>query len=121
MLSLRLQVLEITFPLMQHYVWHKDCFRVKVIIPEDGSPIYLGGVLEFGDCVDDEWFVVFLLYEVSKLISQVSISVTDTDGQFLLIGASSTDIYIPEWIGPENEIFLESQASQMGTTGKISV
>ena len=100
MTTLRQEVMTIILPLTKHYMWHKDSLRVKVIVPEDKSPIYLGGVLEFGDCVDDEWFVVSLLYEVSKQIPRISISVTDTDGQFLLIEASSADI--PDWIGPEN-------------------
>ena len=99
-LRMRKEVLEVIEPMMGGYVWHKDSLRIKVIIPEDNSVTYLGGILEFGDCVDDEWFVVSLLYEVSRRFPEARASVTDTDGQFLLIEASAVDI--PEWIGPEN-------------------
>ena len=100
MISLREQIIAIITPMINKYMWHNDKLRIKIILPDNDTPIYLGGLLEYGDCVDDEWFVVSVLYEVSKKLTQLNISITDVDGEFLLIEASNADI--PDWIGPEN-------------------
>ena len=100
MVNLRQQVHDVMQPLIKGYFFHKDqTVRVKVALPEDHSPLFLCGLLEHGDSVDDEWFVVSLLYEVSRKLPFVSITVTDMDGQFLLIEASDQ---IPEWLSPDN-------------------
>ncbi len=58
------------------------------------------GNTEFGDNIDDEWLIVYILYEVSKRYgSRIGISVHDNDGEFLLIEAAD---YLPTWLGPEN-------------------
>lgn len=80
---------------------------------------HLWGRTRFGDSVDDEWFIVWLLFQLSRhdsdlaarygVLSQLTISlaayvlicncsVTDNDGQFLLIEAA---LVIPRWIKPE--------------------
>ena len=58
------------------------------------------GRTQFGDSIDDEWFIVYILYEISKKYgSKIGICVHDSDGQFLLIEAAD---HLPMWIGPEN-------------------
>jgi hypothetical protein len=87
---------------MNGYLWHKDIFQLKVILDPNKSDlksIYLGGILEFGDNIEDEWFVVWLLFEISRQFPILSISVTDMDGEFLLIESAA---HIPDWLGPEN-------------------
>jgi hypothetical protein len=81
---------------------------------------HLWGRTRFGDSVDDEWFIVWLLLQLSRhdphlairyletqtssphwpgvLTSMPPRSVTDNDGQFLLIEAA---LVIPRWIKPE--------------------
>jgi hypothetical protein len=87
---------------MNGYLWHKDILQLKVILDQKNSDlkmIYLGGIVEFGDNIEDEWFVVWLLFEISKQFPILSISVTDMDGEFLLIESAA---HIPDWLGPEN-------------------
>ena len=64
-----------------------------------GAGIVLGGRLRYGDDVDDEWFVVFLLQSIARRWPDVTVSVWDNDGQFLLIEAA---MELPRWIKPDN-------------------
>eukprot|EP00602_Paraphysomonas_sp_CaronLab_P012394 CAMPEP_0185040924 /NCGR_PEP_ID=MMETSP1103-20130426/39591_1 /TAXON_ID=36769 /ORGANISM="Paraphysomonas bandaiensis, Strain Caron Lab Isolate" /LENGTH=910 /DNA_ID=CAMNT_0027580445 /DNA_START=23 /DNA_END=2752 /DNA_ORIENTATION=+ len=80
------------------YIWQRDSIRIKVILPQHG-PVYLGSVVEFGDNIEDEWFVVHVLFQLSKQFPSMNITVSDSDGQFLLIEAAS---HIPEWLSPDN-------------------
>ena len=58
----------------------------------------LTGRTEYGDSIEDEWIVVWLLREVSKKFPDAWIKISDNDGEFLLIEASAT---IPAWLEPE--------------------
>ena len=60
---------------------------------------YIEGSFRYGDCVDDEWYFVYLIQKFGKIHKNLSISVCDSDGQFLLIEAAD---HIPDWIGPDN-------------------
>ena len=40
------------------------------------------------DCVDDEWFLTYLLREWTRSHLDACVSVTDQDGEFLLIEAA---------------------------------
>lgn len=47
-------------------IWHRDAFELKVASDPDVSEGYLlEGRMRVGDCVDDEWCVVWLLKEIS--------------------------------------------------------
>ncbi|KAH8150290.1 uncharacterized protein LAJ45_05501 [Morchella importuna] len=50
------------------------------------------------DAVDDEWFVVWMLRELSARFADLWIRVYDTDGEFLLIEAANA---LPKWLNPE--------------------
>ena len=65
----------------------------------DSSVCYVEGSFRVGDYIDDEWFVVRILLEMTQSISDVCASIVDSDGQFLLI---ETAEYIPKWLEPEN-------------------
>ncbi|EAU93414.2 hypothetical protein CC1G_04393 [Coprinopsis cinerea okayama7 len=95
------------------FLWHRDAFEVKVVPnpyytrpPKDkdkkdgeGEPEYiLEGRMRVGDCVDDEWCVVWLLREVSSKWD-LAVSVFDSDGEFLLIEAAEA---LPPWVQPSN-------------------
>ncbi|CAG8645807.1 6545_t:CDS:10, partial [Dentiscutata heterogama] len=67
---------------------------------------FLYGKTRFGDCIDDEWFIVFLLKHISMKFQDVVVSVSDNDGEFLLIEAA---IQLPSWLNPsnsENRVFI---------------
>ena len=53
--------------------WHKEKFNLQIIIPSSDnnsngmqSPIYFHGTVKYGDNIDDEWYITFLLLEISK-------------------------------------------------------
>lgn len=60
--------------------------------------MHLRGLTNYGDSVEDEWLVVYLLMELSKKFPEAWIKVVDTDGQFLLIEAANV---LPRWLNPE--------------------
>ena len=71
---------------------------------------HLWGRICIGDSVDDEWFIVGLLLQMSIEQRDTSIMVTDEDGHFLLIEAAHV---IPRWLTPErasNRVFLRAGA-----------
>lgn len=64
-----------------------------------GVPAHLGGRTEFGDNVEDEWFIVYLLKRITRAFSQLAATIQDNDGEFLLI---ETAEYLPKWLDPES-------------------
>lgn len=70
-----------------------------------GKRTALEGCVKFGENLDDEWFVVWILREISKHFP-VLIRVWDNDGEFLLIEAAYS---LPDWLEPdvaENRVWL---------------
>uniref|UniRef100_A0A8C2EIT3 Ecdysoneless homolog (Drosophila) n=1 Tax=Cyprinus carpio TaxID=7962 RepID=A0A8C2EIT3_CYPCA len=93
-------------PLLVQYIWQHQPFNLRYH-PEKGDvPAHLGGVTEFGDNVEDEWFIVYLLKHITRTFSDIAAVVCDNDGQFLLIEAAE---HLPKWLDPdssENRVFL---------------
>ncbi|XP_017331237.1 protein ecdysoneless homolog [Ictalurus punctatus] len=92
--------------LLVGYIWQKQPFNLSLHPEKGGVPGHLGGSVEFGDNVEDEWFVVYLLKHITYKFSELAASVQDNDGQFLLIEAAE---YLPKWLDPdssENRVFL---------------
>lgn len=105
------------------HIWHRDAFELKLVQNPDASGQWmLEGRMRVGDCVDDEWLVVWLLREMSRNWDLVvrcvdaycdgflcvcgvltetrsTFSVFDTDGEFLLIEAADS---LPSWVAPTN-------------------
>lgn len=59
---------------------------------------HLHGLTNYGDSVEDEWLIVFILLELSKQFPNIWVKVVDTDGEFLLIEAANA---LPRWLNPE--------------------
>ncbi|KAI5669753.1 hypothetical protein M9H77_19606 [Catharanthus roseus] len=101
--NLHLQILQITSIYTKNYIFQHQPFALTPTF----SPLpHLHGSLRFGDNLEDEWFVVFLLFTISKQFHYLSISVHDSDGLFLLI---ETAFHLPRWLNPEtstNRVFL---------------
>lgn len=86
----------------QDYIWHHHPFSLSIIVPDSSAEeLHLGGTINFGDNIEDEWFIVYLFLKMTKEMEdeKLSISIQDDDGQFLLIEAADA---LPEWLNPEN-------------------
>ncbi|KAH9492818.1 hypothetical protein Btru_024789 [Bulinus truncatus] len=82
-----------------NYIWQYESFNLKPIIStKDSVPSHLHGSTNFGDNIDDEWFIVFLLYEITREFSGTVIRVNDNDEEFLLIECADA---LPKWLDPE--------------------
>ncbi|GMN34000.1 hypothetical protein TIFTF001_004465 [Ficus carica] len=98
--SLHIQILQTLSPFTADYIWQHEPFALSVSSAPDHLP-HLRGKLRYGDNLDDEWFVVFLLFEVSRTFPDLSVRVWDTDGEFLLIEAA---FHLPRWLNPDNSL-----------------
>lgn len=58
----------------------------------------LRGSTNFGDSIEDEWVIVYLLRELTKKHQDIWVKVVDSDGQFLLVEAAGA---LPSWLEPE--------------------
>lgn len=65
----------------------------------DPSYPFLHGTTRFGDCIQDEWFIVFLLRHITLHIEGAVATVYDNDGDVLLIEAAMA---LPTWLDPSN-------------------
>ena len=100
---------------LKDYIWQRQGFALE-LAKEDGEVCaftigtlvsiltsrlgvsFLRGRTEYGDSIEDEWVIVWLMREISRKFGDVWIKLTDTDGEFLLIEASGT---LPAWLEPE--------------------
>ncbi|XP_055843533.1 protein ecdysoneless [Episyrphus balteatus] len=95
----------------QDYIWHKDEFNLTIrteahesLREEENNekqvalPPHLHGISHYGDNIQDEWFIVHLLYEITREHAGVVARVVDADGEFLVIEAAD---YLPKWANPD--------------------
>ncbi|KAK2763746.1 hypothetical protein FQN54_009362 [Arachnomyces sp. PD_36] len=82
--------------LLKDYIWQRESFGLE-LTSEDGSSL-LRGRTEYGDSVEDEWVIVYLLRELTQKFEDAWVKVSDTDGEFLLIEASGA---LPAWLEPK--------------------
>ena len=70
------------------YMWHQAPF--SLIIKED----HLYGRVEITDNIEDEWYVISLLFKLTELHPDITVNVMDQDGEVLLIEAADQ---LPTW------------------------
>ncbi|BFF99019.1 protein ecdysoneless [Drosophila madeirensis] len=118
LLRIKTEIMEIVRELViqRSYIWHKDEFQLQVRTgspmermlndetnvaddDEDGDlPPHLHGVTHYGDNIGDEWFIVYLLLEISQARGEYIARVSDSDGEFVLIEAADV---LPDWASPD--------------------
>uniref|UniRef100_A0A182Q2G5 Uncharacterized protein n=1 Tax=Anopheles farauti TaxID=69004 RepID=A0A182Q2G5_9DIPT len=113
---LLLEVNRLAEAFCQRYIWHRDAFRVVPRLLNDSRmlieaatgdsavagaklPSHLYGISHVGDNVQDEWFIVALLFHLTERIPGLVARVVDADGEFLLIEAAEQ---LPRWANPES-------------------
>ena len=97
-LSLFDSINQFTKEIIKDYIWQVEPFCLN-ICKSDENFYFLQGSSKFGENIEDEWFIVFILKEISLRFSNLVACITDSDGQFLLI---ETADYLPNWLSPEN-------------------
>lgn len=60
--------------------------------------MYLRGITDYGDAVEDEWLIVYVLRQLTQSRPDIWVRVADEDGEFLLVEAANVS---PSWINPE--------------------
>ncbi|KAK1981875.1 SGT1 protein-domain-containing protein [Colletotrichum cereale] len=96
--DLRRSALQLTTRLTSDYIWQKGSFTLDVVT-EQGLT-FLQGTTDYGDSIEDEWLVVYILRELSKTHPNIWVRVFDADGEFLLIEAANV---LPKWLSPETD------------------
>ncbi|KAG7296044.1 hypothetical protein JYU34_021140 [Plutella xylostella] len=95
--------------LSSEYLWHKDKLEVfpQILNEEqyDSQP-HLFSSTCYGDNIEDEWFIVYIIFELTKQFDKLIVHVTDIDGDFILIEAAD---FLPQWMNPvstEKRVFI---------------
>ena len=106
-------------PRLRNAAWHnepcalwlwdpadKDTWHGSTLAHPEALPAHIWGRIDVGESMDDEWFIVGLLLQLTIEQRDLSIAVFDDDGELLLIEAAYA---IPRWLTPEravNRVFL---------------
>ncbi|KAG5931476.1 hypothetical protein E4U59_000279 [Claviceps monticola] len=102
--TLRKAAVELCQSLSNCYIWQRDEFSVELKISH--GLMFLYGITDYGEAIEDEWLIVYILRELTRSFPSLWVRVADTDGEFLLIEAANT---LPDWISPEvdeNRVWL---------------
>ncbi|KFM59467.1 Protein SGT1, partial [Stegodyphus mimosarum] len=73
---------------LNRYIWQNDCFNLHVVEESLVSSAHLKGVTCFEDNIEDEWFIVYLLFYLTEKYQDLVVQIQDNDGEFLLIEAA---------------------------------
>ena len=86
--------------LSRDYIWQREPFNLSITAAsfKSLSP-HLTGATRMGESVEDEWYIVWLLKEISLKWPDAAIEMRDDDSQFLLIEAAEA---LPTWVTPAN-------------------
>ncbi|WKT41092.1 hypothetical protein QSH57_005898 [Fusarium oxysporum f. sp. vasinfectum] len=90
--NIRRSAIELATTLTKDYIWQKDEFNLT--LKNENGLVYLHGITDYSDAVEDEWLIVYILRELSKSHPNLWIRVFDTDGEFLLVEAANV---LPRW------------------------
>ncbi|XP_039995760.1 protein ecdysoneless homolog [Xiphias gladius] len=92
------EILAKVAPLLIQYIWQHQSFNLIYHPEKGGVPAHIGGSTQFGDNVEDEWFIVYLLQQITEAFPELAARVEDNDGEFLLIEAAD---FLPKWLNPD--------------------
>ncbi|KAL9101958.1 MAG: hypothetical protein Q9163_002846 [Psora crenata] len=87
---------QLTKQLLKGFIWQREAFALT--LERQAGRSILHGRTNYGDSINDEWLVVYILRELSRQFPDIWVRVIDADGQFLLIEAANA---LPIWLNPE--------------------
>ncbi|KAL6720994.1 hypothetical protein ACLMJK_000094 [Lecanora helva] len=82
--------------LTKGFIWQRESFSLA--FERASTSVFLRGRTNYGDSVEDEWLIVYILRELSQIFDDIWIRLVDTDGEFLLIEAAGA---LPRWLNPQ--------------------
>ncbi|KAL2203639.1 SGT1-domain-containing protein [Sarocladium strictum] len=94
--SVRQSALKLSQDLTKDYIWQREDFNLE--LKTEGGLTYLYGITDYGDAVEDEWLIVYIIRELSRTHTSLWARIADADGEFLLVEAANV---LPRWISPE--------------------
>ncbi|UKZ66907.1 uncharacterized protein TrAtP1_008072 [Trichoderma atroviride] len=94
--TIRKAVVELVQSLTKDYIWQRKGFEIS--FKSENGLLFLHGNTDYGDAIEDEWLIVYMLCELSKAHSDLWVRVGDSDGEFLLVEAANV---LPRWLSPE--------------------
>lgn len=100
-------IIEFTESLSSNYIWNNESFELKKPVKsESDSKSYYScqGICDFGDNIEDEWFIVYILNSLTlKYSKKIVAQIYDSDGEFLLIHSSN---FLPQWAQSAGNSFI---------------
>ncbi|KAL6870238.1 SGT1 domain-containing protein [Trichoderma novae-zelandiae] len=94
--AVRKAAVELVQSLTTDYIWQREGFEAS--LESEHGLLFLRGTTDYGDAIEDEWLIVYLLCELSKAHADLWVRVADSDGEFLLVEAANV---LPRWLSPE--------------------
>jgi hypothetical protein len=91
-------------PFIKNYLWHKEAMNshIKTFPAKEigeNNVCHISGSISVGDNVEDELFILFLLFQYSSRNPNMIVHVADNDGELLAIEAGHL---LPAWLTPNN-------------------
>ncbi|KAL7932402.1 SGT1 domain-containing protein [Trichoderma chlorosporum] len=90
--------LDLVQSLTKDYIWQREGFDIA--LKSEHGLLFLHGTTDYGDAIEDEWLIVYMLCELTKAHSDLWLRVGDSDGEFLLVEAANV---LPRWLSPETD------------------
>ncbi|KAI1105395.1 SGT1-domain-containing protein [Jackrogersella minutella] len=94
--TVRKEAVKLCDSITKGYIWQRDSFQLR--IERDQGLVFLRGTTDYGDSVEDEWLIVYILRELTKSFPSLWVRIIDSDGEFLLVEAANV---LPKWLSPE--------------------
>ncbi|KAG8507967.1 Protein ecdysoneless [Galemys pyrenaicus] len=86
-------------PMLAPYIWQNQPFNLRYKPGKGDVPAHIFGITKFGDNIEDEWFIVYIVTQITKEFPELVARIEDNDGEFLLIEAAD---FLPKWLDPDN-------------------
>ncbi|KAL6877253.1 SGT1 domain-containing protein [Trichoderma longibrachiatum] len=93
---IRKAAIDLAQSLTEDYIWQREGFDLS--LKSEHGLLFLHGTTDYGDAIEDEWLIVYILRELSKAHPDLWVRVSDSDGEFLLVEAANA---LPSWLSPE--------------------
>ncbi|KAK4068459.1 transcriptional regulator family: SGT1 [Trichoderma aggressivum f. europaeum] len=94
--AIRKAAVELVQSLTKDYIWQREGFEIS--LKSEHGLLFLHGTTDYGDAIEDEWLIVYILCELTKAHPDLWLRVGDSDGEFLLVEAANV---LPRWLSPE--------------------